>query len=75
MGPIECLATVEIHVYPLSGHRGTRGSIDVDIRCIRHRNTVDGRNPKQPPGMYKTLVINGTFSISTVCPMESYGIL
>ena len=27
--------------------------------------TVDGRNPKQPPGMYKTLVNNGRFFIST----------
>ena len=27
--------------------------------------TVDGRNPKQPPGMYKNLVNNGLFTIST----------
>jgi len=29
------------------------------------RNTVDGRNPKQPPGMYKNPVNNGIFTIST----------
>ena len=30
-------------------------------------DTVDDRNPKQPPGMYKTLLNNGTFTISAVC--------
>ena len=25
----------------------------------QHNHTVDGRNPKQPPGMYKTLKNNG----------------
>ena len=28
-------------------------------------NTVDGRNPKQPPGMYIVPVNNGIFTIST----------
>ena len=28
-------------------------------------NTVDGRNPKQPPNMYETLVNNGIFSLQT----------
>ena len=27
-------------------------------------NTVDGRNPKQPPGIYETLVNNGISTIS-----------
>ena len=29
--------------------------------------TVDGRNPRQPPGMYENRVNNGINDISTIC--------